>query len=181
MSQTYKISTGRGGAGNITTSDKIPSPKIVLHGSQTPNILQPVYSTGRGGAGNMRRNLDAKLTRKAQDVGDDGEEDYLSHNLDDDIIAFNDGDGTGRGTSSNNDIAPKSLASNHNSENSLKPKKSVHEPPKSIAIGRGGAGNILSPSNSKRSTGSKKSGKAGGKKKAKSEGGLWSKVKKIFK
>ena len=72
---------------------------------------------------------------------------------------------------SNNDIAPKSLASNHNSENSLKPKKSVHEPPKSIAIGRGGAGNILSPSNSKRSTGSKKSGKAGGKKKAKSEGG----------
>lgn len=71
MSQGYRVSTGRGGAGNMHFSnEKISSPKIIPEGSQTPNILSPVYSTGRGGAGNMRKNIDPTITRKAQDVGD---------------------------------------------------------------------------------------------------------------
>lgn len=71
MSQGYRVSTGRGGAGNMHLSnEKISSPKIIPEGSQTPNILSPVYSTGRGGAGNMRKNIDPAITRKAQDVGD---------------------------------------------------------------------------------------------------------------
>ncbi|CCK69475.1 Par32p KNAG_0C03710 [Huiozyma naganishii CBS 8797] len=65
---SYRISTGRGGAGNICSSSEKVSPKIIAQGSQTPSILQPVYSTGRGGAGNMRRNVDPKVTRRAQDV-----------------------------------------------------------------------------------------------------------------
>lgn len=70
MPQSYMISTGRGGAGNIHRADTKASPKIIPEGSETPSILSPVYSTGRGGAGNMRRNINPKITRKAQDVGD---------------------------------------------------------------------------------------------------------------
>ncbi|CAL9735730.1 hypothetical protein MOSE0_I03114 [Monosporozyma servazzii] len=66
----YKVSTGRGGAGNIHYSnEKISSPKIIPEGSQTPSIISPMYSTGRGGIGNMRKNVDPVITRKAQDVG----------------------------------------------------------------------------------------------------------------
>lgn len=73
----HYFATGRGGAGNIQSSDSQPHPKEVKIGSQTPNLLQPVFSTGRGGAGNMMKNNDAKLTRKLQDVDQDPE-DYIS-------------------------------------------------------------------------------------------------------
>ncbi|CCH44200.1 hypothetical protein BN7_3759 [Wickerhamomyces ciferrii] len=73
----HYYATGRGGAGNIQSADKIPHPNEVPQGSQTPNLLQPVFSTGRGGAGNMIKNKDPELTRKLQDVDQDPE-DYIS-------------------------------------------------------------------------------------------------------
>ncbi|ODQ81453.1 hypothetical protein BABINDRAFT_159740 [Babjeviella inositovora NRRL Y-12698] len=63
--------TGRGGAGNLQKALQLPSPQLVPVGSNTPNIQHPVYSTGRGGRGNMFSNDDPKVTRKAQDVGED--------------------------------------------------------------------------------------------------------------
>lgn len=120
----YKVSTGRGGAGNIATSQEKPKPKMVSQGSQTPNLLQTVYSTGRGGAGNMRRNVDPTLTRAAQDVDDD------------DIIDV---------TSSNKSGTIKKVKSRRPSE-----------PPKNISIGRGGAGNMLSPKSSGKTGSNKK-------------------------
>ncbi|QEU61384.1 Par32 [Kluyveromyces lactis] len=114
----YRVSTGRGGAGNMITSNEKPSPKVVTQGSQTPNILSPIYSTGRGGAGNMRRNVDPVMTRTAQDVDND------------DVIDV---------TSSNNTGTIKKIKS-----------RRFSEPPKTISIGRGGAGNILSPKSSRK-------------------------------
>lgn len=67
----HYYSTGRGGAGNITSANEQPQPNLVPQGSQTPNLIQPVFSTGRGGAGNMIKNKDPKLARKLQDVDDD--------------------------------------------------------------------------------------------------------------
>ena len=64
-------STGRGGAGNIKTSDQLPSPTLIPRGSNTPHLHTAKVSTGRGGYGNMVNNDDPELTRKLQDV--DGE------------------------------------------------------------------------------------------------------------
>ncbi|EGV61461.1 hypothetical protein PSN45_000129 [Yamadazyma tenuis] len=61
-------STGRGGAGNITSSKQVPSPKLVPQGSNTPQLNNDFISTGRGGFGNIVKNDDPKLTRKLQDV-----------------------------------------------------------------------------------------------------------------
>ncbi|KAK6457057.1 uncharacterized protein RJT20DRAFT_127189 [Scheffersomyces xylosifermentans] len=61
-------STGRGGAGNMKSSDEIPSPKLVPQGSNTPQLHTSKVSTGRGGYGNMINNDDPELTRKLQDV-----------------------------------------------------------------------------------------------------------------
>lgn len=77
MSKQYKVSTGRGGSGNIRTSDQPPQPHVVDQGSQTPNLLSPVFSTGRGGAGNMHKNTDPSIARKLQDVDADPE-DYIT-------------------------------------------------------------------------------------------------------
>ncbi|AAS52211.1 ADR291Cp [Eremothecium gossypii ATCC 10895] len=113
MSTEHRVTTGRGGAGNVATIKDAPSPKLVPQGSQTPVLLQPVYSTGRGGAGNMRPNVDPQLTRRAQDV--DG----------DDIL--------------HDDRLSRSRST-----------QSEHQglPARACSIGRGGAGNILSPTNS---------------------------------
>ena len=152
------ISTGRGGAGNIHSSSAKASPKIIPQGSQTPSILHPVYSTGRGGAGNMRKNVDPKLTRRAQDVEEEEEEESDCHESD---CAIND---------ENDNITPIHVSNNtinaaiSNVRSTSAPtgtvlqlhksrtrRSSSHEIPKSIAIGRGGAGNILSPSTSMKS------------------------------
>lgn len=61
-------STGRGGAGNIKSSDTIPSPKLAPQGSSVPLLHTNKVSTGRGGYGNMVNNDDPELTRKLQDV-----------------------------------------------------------------------------------------------------------------
>lgn len=61
-------STGRGGAGNIQTSDQLPSPTLAPQGSNTPHLYTAKISTGRGGYGNMVNNDDPELTRKLQDV-----------------------------------------------------------------------------------------------------------------
>ncbi|KAI3403289.2 hypothetical protein KGF56_003877 [Candida oxycetoniae] len=66
-------STGRGGAGNIRSTDSEQlSPKLIPQGSNTPHLTTSKISTGRGGFGNMVENTDPQLTRKLQDV--DGEE-----------------------------------------------------------------------------------------------------------
>lgn len=61
-------STGRGGAGNITTGEAPPLPKIVAQGENYPKLHTAYVSTGRGGWGNMVGNSDPELTRKLQDV-----------------------------------------------------------------------------------------------------------------
>lgn len=61
-------STGRGGAGNFHSLSQVPSPKLVLPGTNTPSITTNKFTTGRGGYGNMVENDDPKLTRKLQDV-----------------------------------------------------------------------------------------------------------------
>ncbi|SCU96293.1 LANO_0E13124g1_1 [Lachancea nothofagi CBS 11611] len=162
MGQSYNVYTGRGGAGNVVASSEKPSPKVVPQGSQTPNLLQPVFSTGRGGAGNMCKNVDYKLTRKAQDV----DEDFISP-AEDEIQPASPANDLQNATSqsSRGRQAPQSAKS------SLKPKRSRHETPQTVSIGRGGAGNILSPSNSKRSESEKK---------AKKPSSIWGNVKKIF-
>ncbi|AMD19598.1 HCL553Cp [Eremothecium sinecaudum] len=117
MSTNFTVSTGRGGAGNMLTTSESPTPKLVPSGSQTPVLLQAVYSTGRGGAGNMRQNIDPQLTRMAQDVDDDIDVrvDHLSEN-DNELNKIH------------------SMATSHG-----RPKT----PPQTLVIGRGGAGNIL--------------------------------------
>ncbi|CUS22289.1 LAQU0S05e02014g1_1 [Lachancea quebecensis] len=163
MGNSFNISTGRGGAGNMVVSSEKPSPKIIPQGSHTPNILQPVFSTGRGGAGNMYKNVNTKLTRKAQDV----DETSIAPE-DDEIKAVESPLSLDQGRSAHSDDAQKG---------GLRPKKSKTEHPQTVSIGRGGAGNILSPSSSRKSErGSKKSGKSG----KQSKPGLWSKVKGFF-
>ncbi|KAL2868761.1 DUF3602 domain-containing protein [Aspergillus lucknowensis] len=60
------ISHGRGGAGNIYTSDARTTPQDLV----TPTIKQDVYTTGRGGSGNMVHNDPDRpeLARESQDV-----------------------------------------------------------------------------------------------------------------
>ncbi|RCK60477.1 hypothetical protein Cantr_08027 [Candida viswanathii] len=67
-SKKVYYSTGRGGAGNIQSSDQLPSPKLAPQGSNTPYLHTAKVSTGRGGYGNMVNNDDPELTRKLQDV-----------------------------------------------------------------------------------------------------------------
>lgn len=61
-------STGRGGAGNIKSSNVLPSPKLIPQGSNTPQLTSQKVSTGRGGYGNMLKNDNPELVRKLQDV-----------------------------------------------------------------------------------------------------------------
>lgn len=68
MTDKKYYSTGRGGSGNIQSSEDAPSPKLVPQGSNTPKLNNEFVSTGRGGYGNMVKNDDPKLTRKLQDV-----------------------------------------------------------------------------------------------------------------
>lgn len=171
---TYKISTGRGGAGNIQSSSSKASPKVVPQGSQTPNILQPVFSTGRGGAGNMRRNVDARLTRRAQDVDGELEEDVIELSKEEDYIGpFSGGEveralsggAISRGTGSRE--TGKSHVRNVRSR-----RNSLEDRP-AIAVGRGGAGNIISPKPSGSGARKKKPGKQ-------EKQGVWSSLKKLF-
>ncbi|KAL4916070.1 hypothetical protein BDW62DRAFT_203074 [Aspergillus aurantiobrunneus] len=61
------ISHGRGGAGNIYSSEARTTPQDLV----TPTIKQDVYTTGRGGSGNMMHNdpEHPELARESQDVG----------------------------------------------------------------------------------------------------------------
>lgn len=181
MTEKYRISTGRGGAGNIHTSDSRASPKVIKQGSQTPSILQPVYSTGRGGAGNMRRNTDPKLTRMAQDVdADDSEgsesldelmdgDDYIGPvhgTIDEELSITNDlddDDGTAvehlghhTGGRSHHRAAGSRSRSRSRSNSKSRLSKTLssqrshgkHKKQEKYIIGRGGAGNIISPKTS---------------------------------
>ncbi|CCH60300.1 hypothetical protein TBLA_0C05040 [Henningerozyma blattae CBS 6284] len=186
---------GRGGAGNIHKTDSKISPKLVPQGSQTPNILHPVFSTGRGGAGNMRKNVDPKLTRIAQDVGDaviipedsvtvfaspcssdsdSDDEDIIDdsyYNVDDDSFVSDTTLNSHDHLEKNKSISRiKSIVSdskvldkpnhhrNHKIQKTLtSTKDSSKSPPppphypfqqRPVRIGRGGAGNLLSPTTS---------------------------------
>ncbi|KAH3667921.1 hypothetical protein WICMUC_005134 [Wickerhamomyces mucosus] len=97
----HYYATGRGGIGNLKSSSEQQQPHLVKQGSQTPNLLQPVFSTGRGGAGNMMKNTDKKLTRKLQDVDPD---DYIAP-----VISGDNNLSIGRG-GFGNIISPKSSA-----------------------------------------------------------------------
>lgn len=215
MAEKYKISTGRGGAGNIHTSDSRASPKVIKQGSQTPSILQPVYSTGRGGAGNMRRNTDPKLTRKAQDVdADDSEEsegyvdelmdgdDYIgpvhgrideehsitsNHDENDDETAVEHKNGGRRNHRSANVNSRSRSRSRSKSRLSrtLSAQKShgKHKMQEKYIIGRGGAGNIISPktSNTPRITSSRDNKKnEDDAKKKKKKKGLFASITSMF-
>lgn len=81
----YYYSTGRGGAGNIKSSDKLPSPKLVPQGSNTPQLQSSKFSTGRGGYGNMLKNDDPELARKLQDV--DGPRSQEENSREDELYA----------------------------------------------------------------------------------------------
>lgn len=202
---TYRISTGRGGAGNITESSSKAQPNFIKRGSQTPNILQPVYSTGRGGAGNMRKNIDAKLTRQAQDVDsimpeeedvsfgevgtdtngrekhnndvEDGQDDYIEPISNTDLF---ESAGTPFTAVLSNIRSNHDHHNNNNTDSTPTRRESqrdidIHERTKlrlkrtrsgkkeklpAIVIGRGGAGNIVSPQPSSRSNKSNKSNKS---------------------
>lgn len=165
---TYKVSTGRGGAGNIQSTSSKLSPKLVPQGSQTPSILQPVFSTGRGGAGNMRRNVDAKLTRKAQDVDHDEEEDFIEPHGEDDYIEPLSGDNIERA------LSGAVSSREHVQKVRSKRNSTVEERPSAIAVGRGGAGNIITPTASRKAQAKKKGAQKANKK------GVWSSFKKLF-
>jgi len=59
-----KVSHGRGGAGNIGSSEDSPP----LQDIGTPTLKSEVYTTGRGGTGNMAKNENADVARLSQDV-----------------------------------------------------------------------------------------------------------------
>ncbi|KAF4123343.1 Protein of unknown function (DUF3602) [Geosmithia morbida] len=66
MTSTPYSSHGRGGAGNISSSQ---SPRLdPAKDLETPTLKTPVVTTGRGGTGNMAKNVDAAETRARQDV-----------------------------------------------------------------------------------------------------------------
>ncbi|KAB8212505.1 Protein of unknown function DUF3602 [Aspergillus parasiticus SU-1] len=60
------VSHGRGGAGNIFSSESHTTPKDLV----TPTIKQDIYTTGRGGSGNMVVNDPQRpeIARESQDV-----------------------------------------------------------------------------------------------------------------
>ncbi|KAL3232870.1 hypothetical protein RNJ44_04786 [Nakaseomyces bracarensis] len=215
MTEKYKISTGRGGAGNIHASDSRASPKMVKQGSQTPSILQPVYSTGRGGAGNMRRNTDPKLTRRAQDVDandSDNSEGYVDELMDgDDYIGpihdtineensiTNGGDDEtavdhknhSNGGRKHHRVAGGNSRSRSRSRSKSRLSRTLsaqksHGKPKmqeKFIIGRGGAGNIISPktSNTARVTSSRDNNKKEeDEKKKKKKKGLFASISNMF-
>ncbi|KAE8151615.1 hypothetical protein BDV25DRAFT_89297 [Aspergillus avenaceus] len=66
MGGARNVSHGRGGAGNIYTSESRTTPKDLV----TPTIKQDIYSTGRGGTGNMAYNdpEHPEIARERQDV-----------------------------------------------------------------------------------------------------------------
>ncbi|KAB8076932.1 hypothetical protein BDV29DRAFT_73148 [Aspergillus leporis] len=61
-----QVSHGRGGAGNIFSSESHTTPRDLV----TPTIKQDVYTTGRGGQGNMVVNdpQHPEIARESQDV-----------------------------------------------------------------------------------------------------------------
>ncbi|CCF56379.1 hypothetical protein KAFR_0B00810 [Kazachstania africana CBS 2517] len=146
--QKYKVSTGRGGIGNFQKSGTRVSPKLVPQGSQTPALIQPVYSTGRGGVGNMRKNVDPKLTRIAQDVDAD------------DIILVK--------TNTSHEIRRERTI------------EEVTDKPPTVAIGRGGAGNIVSPETSITDSNKKKPNKRHTSRKKHEKKGFWSSLRNVF-
>ncbi|GCF00471.1 hypothetical protein ZYGM_003128 [Zygosaccharomyces mellis] len=168
------VSTGRGGSGNIQPAKSDLSPKLVPQGSQTPNILQPVYSTGRGGAGNMRRNVDPRVTRKAQDVEQRLEnEDVILVNDDDYISPVEEEDHVTTTLSGANSKSQNSGGSKVKLHKSKTRNDSNRERPKAIVLGRGGAGNIVSPTSSVKGRRKEKDQKNGRK-------GMWSSIKHFF-
>lgn len=169
------VSTGRGGSGNIKPAKEDLSPKLIPQGSHTPNILQPVFSTGRGGAGNMRRNIDPRLTRKAQDVEQSLEnEDAILVN-DDDYIGPTEEEQIGTTLSGANNKSESSNGSKIKLQKSRTRNDSNQERPKAIVLGRGGAGNIVSPSSSSRNPKKQK-----GRNTKEGHKGMWSSIKHFF-
>ncbi|CAR26136.1 hypothetical protein ZYGR_0E01190 [Zygosaccharomyces rouxii] len=168
------VSTGRGGSGNIQPAKSNLSPKLVPQGSQTPNILQPVYSTGRGGAGNMRRNVNPRVTRKAQDVEQELEkEDAILVSDEDYISPVQEEDPVSATLSGANSRSHSSGGSKIKLQKSKTRQESNRERPKAIVLGRGGAGNIISPTSSVKDRRKEKNPKDGHK-------GMWSSIKHFF-
>lgn len=192
-SQAHKVSTGRGGAGNMRDLDRRVSPHLIPQGSHTPSILQPVYSTGRGGAGNMRKNYDPKITRLAQDVDEDDEillngsapgfdEDYIGpiHPEEEEPLEAVE-NSPNRITSHHSKL--RSHHSRSSARNKLQSKRSgasggpLGNSSDRVMIGRGGAGNFVSPITSDEKS---EKLKHKGVKAKNSKHGFWSTLKGIF-
>lgn len=117
----------------------------------------------------MRRNVDAKLTRKAQDVDDHKDDENLASSDEDYIGPVGD---RGEGPDEDHIAATLSAKSSQGRHLHKSRTKGNDARPKTIVLGRGGAGNIISPTSSRKS--SKKKGR-------KTENrSFWSSLKNVF-
>ncbi|CAI4059182.1 hypothetical protein SUVZ_04G0700 [Saccharomyces uvarum] len=147
--QEYKVTTGRGGAGNIHKSVSKPSPLLLpLKSNSKPsantNTQQkvPRFAIGRGGAGNIFH--DPHLTRSAQqlDANDNINYSDVINDIDDYISPINSDmvDDSGLTNTRSRLSGTKSHQSMHSAMSSPNNGSSKAAP---IVVGRGGAGNIF--------------------------------------
>lgn len=118
----------------------------------------------------MRRNVDAKLTRRAQDVDD---EDIIQPQAEDDYIEPLAGENIE--TAISGAVSSRGGSSREHVQRVRSKRSSILEDRPTISVGRGGAGNIISPVASRKNQTRKKKNS----KKAE-EKGVWSKFKNLF-
>ncbi|CAI4057241.1 hypothetical protein SKDZ_04G0710 [Saccharomyces kudriavzevii ZP591] len=150
--QGYKVSTGRGGAGNIHTSISKPSPvllplksnsKPAANNNSNGNAQEkvPRFAIGRGGAGNIFH--DPQLTRSAQQLDSNDNINYndVINDIDDYISPVTsdmvDEGGLNPVTNTRSRI---SATRSHHSLHATTSSPNSRTP---IVVGRGGAGNIF--------------------------------------
>lgn len=147
--QEYKVTTGRGGAGNIHKSISKPSPLLLpLKSNSKPsantNTQQkvPRFAIGRGGAGNIFH--DPHLTRSAQQLDDNDNINYsdVINDIDDYIspITSDMVDDGGLNNTKSHLSGTRSHQSMHSAMSTPNNGSSKAAP---IVVGRGGAGNIF--------------------------------------
>ncbi|CAI7179592.1 CRE_collapsed_G0007140.mRNA.1.CDS.1 [Saccharomyces cerevisiae] len=150
--QEYKVSTGRGGAGNIHKSMSKPSPVLLPLKSNSKTVANnnnngsnqekvPRFAIGRGGAGNIFH--DPHLTRSAQQLDSNDNINYndVINDIDDYISPIT-SDMVDEG-GSNPVTNTRSRISATRSHQSLHATTSSPDNNAPIVVGRGGAGNIF--------------------------------------
>ncbi|CAI4037738.1 hypothetical protein SMKI_04G0690 [Saccharomyces mikatae IFO 1815] len=150
--QEYKVSTGRGGAGNIHRSISKPSPVLLpLKSNSKPAANNssnggnqekvPRFAIGRGGAGNIFH--DPHLTRSAQQLDSNDNINYndVINDIDDYISPITSDMGEeGEGNPVTNTRSRISATRSHQSLHATTSSPNNKAP---IVVGRGGAGNIF--------------------------------------